>query len=113
MREHYLKTWPAYFEEIAAGRLPFSVRDNHGRGFQRGDIAVLWEWDPNVVEKRMHTMLEEPVMASVRSPRGYTGRVMRLEITYVESAWGVTPGHVVLGFGANVARLVETGNEQG
>lgn len=86
MREHELKAWPIYFSEIASGRLPFSIRDNHGRGFQRGDTAYLREWDPET--------------------KKYTGYEMKLFITYVESAWGVQPGHVVIGFGNEAARSV-------
>lgn len=95
MRRHHLKTWPVYFEEIASGRLPFSVRDNEGRGFQKSDIAVLEEWDPD----------REPTIEADR----YTGRYMELEITYVESSWGVSPGKVVLAFGyVDSPRLVQT-----
>lgn len=80
-RSHNLKVWPVYYEEIAAGRLPFSIRDNHGRGFQKGDVIFFDEWDPDTKQ--------------------YTGRTLPPKvITYVESAWGVQPGHVVLGFGA-------------
>lgn len=89
MREHDLKIWPVYFEEAASGRMPFSIRDNHGRGFQKGDTVVLREWDPNVPE----------VLQIGLCSNRYTGRVVRMDITYVESAWGVQPGHVVLGFG--------------
>jgi hypothetical protein len=94
MREHVLKTWPVYFDEIISGRLPFSVRDNQGRGFQKGDIAVLREWNPDGPD----------VLGQSR----YTGRLVRLEITYVESSWGVSPGHVVIGFGTHEKRAVET-----
>lgn len=85
MRVHELKTWPGYYEDIITGRLPFSVRSNEGRGFQKGDIVKLQEWDPNAPE--------------VSGTSKYTGRSVELEITYVESSWGVSPGHVVLGFG--------------
>lgn len=88
MRKHELKTWPVYFREIAAGRLSFSVRENLGRGFQKGDIAVLHEWDPD-------TLCADGVNKGL-----YTGRSMELEITYVESSWGVTPNHVIIGFGS-------------
>lgn len=92
MRKHELKTWPVYFEEIAAGRLSFSVRENLGRGFQKGDIAVLKEYDPN--EERVGP---EGIFKKIK---GYTGRSMELDITYVESAWGITPNHVIIGFGS-------------
>jgi hypothetical protein len=84
MRKHKLKTWPVYFEEIASGRLSFSIRENEGRGFQKGDIAVLEEWNPDTV-----------------GTSKYTGRSMELEITYVESSWGLSPGKVALGFSSD------------
>lgn len=106
MRKHELKTWPVYFEEIASGRLPFSVRDNEGRGFQKGDIAVLQEWDPDEGEFTLHAGPDSPAISSFKRVKGYTGRYMELEITYVESSWGVSPGKVVLAFGVNVVREV-------
>lgn len=82
-RVHHLKAWPVYFQEIKEGRLPFSIRDNHGRGFQKGDLVVFEEWDPNT--------------------QAFTGEALNARtITYIESAWGVRPGHVVLGFGGEV-----------
>jgi hypothetical protein len=94
MRKHDLKIWPVYFEEAVAGRMPFSIRDNLGRGFQKGDLVDLWEWDPNAA----------PVVGIDGEDLRYTGRcIPNVEITYVESSWGVEPGKVVLGFGG--ARL--------
>lgn len=42
---HYLKTWPAYFEQVANGNKTFEIRKND-RGFQKGDIVVLAEYEP-------------------------------------------------------------------
>lgn len=107
MKKHDLKTWPVYFEEIAAGRLPFTIRDNLGRGFQKGDIAALYEWDPNVyVDPELKEKLESGEVGDDFDPR-YTGRSMELDITYVESSWGVTPNHVVIAFGSVPRYVVE------
>jgi hypothetical protein len=100
MRKHELKTWPVYFREIASGRLSFSVRENLGRGFQKGDVVLLCEWDPNIyVNPELKAKLEAGEVEDSFDPR-YTGSTMELEITYVESSWGVTPNHVIIGFGS-------------
>jgi hypothetical protein len=91
MRHHDLKVWPVYFEEIAEGRLPFSIRDNEGRAFQKGDTVTLWEWDPNA----------PPAVSVDGTDHRYTGRcISDLEITYVEASWGLQPGKVALAFGS-------------
>lgn len=45
MTMHELKTWPPYFEAVAKGEKTFEVRKND-RGFRRGDVLCLREWDP-------------------------------------------------------------------
>lgn len=39
---HHLKTDPVPFRESLAGRKPWEIRNND-RGFQEGDLVVLWE----------------------------------------------------------------------
>lgn len=43
--KHELKIWPQYYQAVADGSKTFEVRKND-RGFQKGDIVELNEWDP-------------------------------------------------------------------
>lgn len=61
IKEHELKIWPEYFEDVDSGRKPFEVR-KLDRLFGKGDILFLREWSPI---------------------KGYSGRVTRKRITYV------------------------------
>lgn len=60
--EHYLKTWPLYFAAVWRGQKQFEVRKND-RNFQKGDVLILEEWDPDTKE--------------------YCGRSVRAIVTYV------------------------------
>jgi hypothetical protein len=62
MTTHELKSWPDYFEPLAAGIKTFELRRND-RNFQVGDILVLREYDDR--------------------KRVYTGRECRKRITYM------------------------------
>lgn len=75
-KTHQLKTWPVMFQPTLDGDKPFEARFND-RGFQRGDLLHLREWDPDT--------------------KTYTGREALRLISYVLSGWGVQAGHVVLG----------------
>jgi hypothetical protein len=77
MSAHELKTWPAYFGDIARGVKTFEVRRDD-RDFKTGDVLQLAEYDP-------HT--------------GYTGRVIARRVTYLlpGGAFGVQEGYVVMG----------------
>lgn len=44
--QHFLKTWPQYFSEIAQGRKTFEIRSCKDRVFQAGDSLLLQEFDP-------------------------------------------------------------------
>jgi hypothetical protein len=78
---HELKAWPTYFRPTWDGEKLFDVRFDD-RGFQRGDLVSLREWDND---------------AHCKCPRGthtskcerYTGRRIVTEIGYV---LGQTPG---------------------
>lgn len=76
-REHDLKTWPRFFDDVLAWRKPFEVRLDD-RGFAVGDVLNLREWDPD----------EE----------AYTGRSCRRRVSYVLRDWiGIERGYVVMG----------------
>lgn len=77
-REHELKCWPPFFAAIEDGDKTFEVRKND-RGFQRGDVLWLREYEPE------------------KHANNYTGAEIRKVVTYVLSGWGVEPGYVVLG----------------
>src|SRR5690242_17435850 len=48
---HELKTWPAFFADLKAGRKTFELRKND-RNFEIGDRLILREYDP---ERREYT----------------------------------------------------------
>ena len=72
---HELKIAPTYFEAVCNGGKNFEIRNNHDRGFQRGDIVVLNEWV---------------------APNGYTGNCAERRITYVTN-YEQKEGFVVFG----------------
>lgn len=45
---HSLKIWPVYFEAVKDGSKTFEYRNNKDRGFQKGDIVELNEYDPSL-----------------------------------------------------------------
>lgn len=78
---HELKTWPSFFAEVESGHKTFELRKDD-RGFERGDVLELHEWDPE---------------------QGcYTGRATRREVSYVlrsaDALGGLADGYVILGF---------------
>jgi len=73
---HNLKTWPEYYEAIEMGAKTFEIRKND-REFKVGDILSLEEYNPN--------------------ERAYTGRVMRVIISYILAAQPFVPeGYVCM-----------------
>lgn len=86
VREHVLKTWPAYFDALEAGDKNFEVRRDD-RGFQRGDILVL----QRTMDERKHEVDVGPDW----EPR----HVLRKRIIYVLTGgqFGIEPGYVVMG----------------
>lgn len=82
---HELKTWPAYFGPISEGLKPFEVRRDD-RGFQKGDVLHLREYDPSQL---------------VPSHR-FTGNGHFAVVTYVLTGgqFGIEPGYVVMGLEA-------------
>lgn len=77
-RTHELKCWPSFFEAVRDGDKTFEVRQND-RGFQRGDVLWLREYDPAKVANR------------------YTGRTLYAHVSYVLNGSGVEPGYVAMG----------------
>lgn len=78
MKMHELKTWPNYFEHMLSGAMPFNVRNDMDRNFQRGEYAHFREWNPDKQE--------------------YTGRDIIGEVTFVFATFGLSQGHVAFGF---------------
>lgn len=75
--KHDLKILPAFFEAVLRGDKKFEIRRNDDRGFQKGDVIVLIEYDDKNRRK--------------------TGREVIAEITYV-SDYHQPPNQVVFGF---------------
>ena len=77
MKRHDLKTWPAFFEHIWRGAKRFELRKND-RDFHTGDELLLREWEPD--------------------PEKYTGRYVRVHVTYVLRGpiLGLAEGWVVM-----------------
>lgn len=59
---HELKTWPEYYDAVAAGLKKFDIRKND-RPFAEGDVLHLREWTPET--------------------REYTGRHLYANVTYL------------------------------
>ncbi len=75
---HELKTLPCFFEATRRYDKLFECRNNRDRGFNKGDIVMLQEFNPN---------------------KGgfYTGREIQAEISYVLN-YNQQPDWVVFGF---------------
>lgn len=73
---HELKTWQKYFEAVADGSKRFEVRSVADRTFAVGDLLILREWDPSL--------------------EVYSGRSVRVEVTYVLGTPFAHEGYVIL-----------------
>ena len=69
MKTHDLKVWKRYFEALLSGEKTFEFRKND-RGYQKGDILFLHEFDP-----------DKP--RTISDTQRFTGRTVSVEITYV------------------------------
>lgn len=78
--DHELKVWPAYFHPLSEGTKSFEVRRDD-RGFQRGDVLWLREWDVD----------------RFPSP-GYTGNGCYARVVWILTGgqFGIEPGYVVM-----------------
>ncbi len=79
--KHELKIWPVYFEAVLSGDKRFEIRNNTDRGFQKGDLVKLIEYDPKTIPDY----------------KKYTGRNLLVEIIYVTN-YEQKEGMVVFGF---------------
>ncbi len=64
--EHVVKSWPELFEATLSGVKTHDMRRSEDRDYRVGDVLVLQEFDP--------------------SRQMYTGRELRVRITYITSA---------------------------
>lgn len=69
--DHVMKSWPAFFSEIALGNKKHDIRDKNEREFKVGQICRLCEYDPFP-----KTNGEES---------GYSGDYVDVRITYITS----------------------------
>ena len=88
MTIHRLKILPVYFKAIESGIKYFEIRNNLDRGFQKGDTAILQEYNPESDYNKEHE--KEPYL--------YTGREIMVNITYVTN-YEQKENYVVFGFG--------------
>lgn len=80
--KHELKTWPEYFQAVVSGVKTFEVRKND-RQFSPGDVLVLQEYDPRVLNKDSGT--------------SYTGRICEVEVCYfLDNFVGIEPGYCLM-----------------
>jgi hypothetical protein len=78
MKEHELKTWPAYFADLRSGKKTFELRKND-RDYQVGDRLILREYDPHKDR--------------------YTGKKLVRRVTHVlryAPAFGLEVGYAIL-----------------
>lgn len=76
---HELKTWPSYFRPLWDGEKTFEIRFDD-RGFQRGDMVNLREWDRGL-RCECHSTHHDP-----KTCTRYTGRRILAEIGYVTAS---------------------------
>lgn len=69
MAEHELKSWPEFFDAVAAGSKRFEMR-KFDRGFSVDDTLLLRRWDPD--------------------NKKYTGESLRVRVTYITNLWPVS-----------------------
>ena len=75
--QHELKILTPHLEAVINGDKMFEIRNNYDRGFQKGDIVILKEFDPKLIK--------HPI------------REVKVKITYVTN-FNQQPDWVVFGF---------------
>jgi hypothetical protein len=82
MTTHELKTVPPYWEDVAAGRKTFEVRQTTDRTFAVGDMLRLREWEPT---------------GESHDDGTYTGRVVCVRVVYLLTGPGMgVPAHLAV-----------------
>lgn len=80
--DHELKIWPCYYKAVINGNKTFEIRNNRDRGFQKGDVILLREWDKSLGNTELTC---------------YTGNEQPIQIIYVTNAYQKDE-NVVFGF---------------
>lgn len=77
MKEHKLKTWIPYYQEVKNGNKTFEIRKND-RDFEVGDILILEEWNHDT--------------------QTYTGNFIYKKVKYITQGgkFGIEEGYVVM-----------------
>jgi hypothetical protein len=110
-REHELKVWPQFFDALLSGDKTFEVRKDD-RGFHVGDVLWLREYRPEQKCYSGHCELNGCMGENMcpRKPAFYTGRELRLSVTYILAGrpW-LADGYVVMGLAAldDAVRAIE------
>ena len=106
---HELKILPQYFEKVLDGSKTFELRKDD-RGFEVGDILILKEFRQGLIDCTQ----SEPI---VIQERGYTGRKIEKEISYIFKGgipgMGLRKGFSILGLKDIIANenYMENNNE--
>ena len=85
-KNHVLKSWPAFFEEVLSWDKLFEIRKND-RNFQLKDTLELWEYEPKINE--------------------YSGRRIYVTVVYITDLF-VPKGFVAMGIKINNRVLTTT-----
>lgn len=86
-RNHRLKCWSHWFDEIVSGRKTFDVRSTSDRCFQAGDTLELFRWDP-----------DQPPSVDSRYRTADSGLFVNVIAVYHDLP-GVQPGYCVMTIG--------------
>lgn len=107
MTTHELKTWPEYYEPVAAGLKTWEYRKDD-RPYAAGDVLHLREWCPMAYEDawqaEQRTLVGDPISrpdvweaaADRAIEAAYTGCACRRRVTYIARGGLVEPGYVVM-----------------
>lgn len=93
MREHSIKCWQPYFNEISEGRKNFEIRIDD-RGYQKGDELLIREFD-NSSSFNCYVAPD-----GSRTGIAAQAQTVRRKIDFVLTGgkFGIEPGYVILSF---------------